>query len=189
MRKYLFRGKRIDRDEWTYGAYLPITKTICTEECHPNSTEYIDLFVIPETVGQYTEMHEFVMKDKSINQPLFEGDIVEVWSRRRPPGENITLYRDNTTSQYDIEVKARAVICFKRGEWQLDYNNAYNDAICKLKGNEQIERIVKANPSLYGFGVHYDTHRDWFIEHNQHCKCYDIIKLGNIYDNPELLEG
>ena len=188
MRKYLFRGKKIGGGGWAYGAYLPISQTICTENTYNGSTEYVDLFVEPDTVGQYTEMNEFVMKNNSINSPLFEGDIVEVWSRRRPPGENITLYRNNTTSQYDVEVKARAVICFKRGEWQLDYNNKYNDNICELRGNEQIERIVAANPSLYGFGIHY-SNKDWFIEHNQHCKHYDIVKIGNIHDNPELLEG
>ena len=188
MRKYIFRGKRIDNGEWTYGAYLPISKTICTEVTSPNSTEYMDLFVDPDTVGQYTEMNEFIMKDSTVCEPLFEGDIVEVWSRRRPVGENITLYRDNTTSKYDVEIKARAVIYFKYGEWKLDYNNEYNNSICKLKGNEQTERTVDADPRLYSFGVHYNKHRDWFIEHNQHCKHYDIVKIGNIYDNPELLE-
>lgn len=188
MRKYLFRGQRVDNKEWVYGAYLPISKTICTEKTYPNSTEYMDVFVIPESVGQYTEMNEFVMTDKSINQPLFEGDIVEVWSRRRPPGENIVLYRDNTTSKYDIQVKARAVICFKNGQWQLDYNNAYNDAICELKGNEQVERIVKADPCLYGFGYHRNDEDGW-REHNQLYKWDDIVKIGNIHDNPELLEG
>ena len=198
MCKYMCKAKRIDNGEWVYGYYaegnyyLDYSRTsmiipfdaVLYPHCEISEWHHVD----PNTVCRYTGMTEFVMKDQTIHRPLFEGDIVEVWSRRRPPGENITLYRNNTTSQYDVEVKARAVICFKRGEWQLDYNNGYNDTICELRGNEQVERIVNANPSLYGLGIHYNN-RDWFIEHNQHCKHYDIVNIGNIYDNPELMEG
>ena len=181
MRKYLFRGQRIDNKEWTYGAYLPITKTICTEKCHPNSTEYIDLFVIPETVGQYTEMHEFVMADKSVNQPLFEGDIVEVHSVRCP-------YAAYPQSKYDGPVKVRAVIHFDRGKWQLDYDNAYNNKMCEPRGNEQYERSVENAWELYWFGCH-GRDEDKYREQNKRYYYRDIIKLGNVYDNPELLEG
>lgn len=132
-------------------------------------------------------MTEFVMTDKLVNSHLFEGDIVEVWSRRRPVGESITLYRDNTTSKYDIETKVRAVIDFKNGQWCLDYDNAYNNAICGLKGNEQNKRTVKANHYLYDFGLHRKD-ADRFRELNQRIKWHDIVRIGNKLDNPELLE-
>ena len=129
---------------------------LCQE--YNSSTDLLDNFVTwyrvdPDTVCRYTGMTEFVMTDKSVNSPIFEGDIVEVWSRRRPVGENITLYRDNTTSKYDVKLKVRAVVYFKNGQWCLDYDNAYNNAICELKGNEQNERIVQASPNLYDFGI------------------------------------
>lgn len=185
MDKYICKAKRVDGGQWAEGL-------LCYNIYHQLCIQPVDNFpcvvVYPDTVCRNTEMTEFVMKDPSVCEPLFEGDIVEVWSRRRPIGENITLYRDNTTSKYDIEIKARAVICFRHGEWWLDYDNGYNSAICDLRGTEQMERTVKANPSLYGFGVHYDKNRDWFIEHNQNCKHYDIVKIGNIHENPELLE-
>ena len=200
MDKHICKAKSKYDGSWMYGYYIavpcdfgdetahliiePDAEYKCSGEFSWNHVRSVD----PDTVCRYTEMDEFVMTDRSVCTPLFEGDIVEVWSRRRPPGENIVLYRDNTTSKYDIQVKARAVICFKNGQWQLDYNNAYNDAICKLKGNEQIGRIVNADPWLYGFGCHRDD-EDWWREHNQRYKWDDIIKIGNIHDNPELLEG
>lgn len=200
MEKYICKAKTRE-DNWVYGYYVAVPdeytygKDIChaifSLDCeHICMGEYKNwgwYEVNPDTVCCNTGMTEFVMTDKSVCSPLFEGDIVEVWSRRRPYGESITLYRDYTTSQYDAEVKARAVIRFKRGQWCLDYDNAYNKAICELKGNEQNARTVKASPDLYDFGVHR-SNAEWFIEHNQRCKWHDIVKIGNIHDNKELLE-
>ena len=89
----------------------------------------VELTTKPASPPTLVGMNEFVVTDRSFNKPLFEGDIVEVWSRRRQPTENICLYRDKPTSQYDIEVKARAVIRFKYGEWFLDYDNEYNNTL------------------------------------------------------------
>lgn len=183
MRKYLFRGQRVDNKEWAYGAYLPISKTICTEKTYDGSTEYMDLFVIPETVGQYTEMNEFVVTDKSVNQPLFEGDIVEVSSLRRP-------YAGYPQSAYDGRVKVRAVIYFERGQWLLDYDNSYNNKMCETRGHEQYERSVDGAWELYYFGYKgKPEHEDDYREHNKLYYHGNIVKLGNIHDNPELLEG
>ena len=183
MRKYVFRGKKIGGGGWTYGAYLPLSQTICTENTYNGSTEYMDLFVDPETVGQYTEMNEFVMADKSINRPLFEGDIVEVHSVRCP-------YAAYPQSKYDGPVKARAVIYFERGMWRLNYDNGYNEKICKPRGNEQYERSVSNSWELYYFGYHgKPEHEDEHRRLNHRCHYHDIVKLGNIHDNPELLEG
>lgn len=184
MNKFICKAKRVDNGEWICGHVARLD--YLTDELFMILPEFITIRIDQNTVCRPTEMTEFVMTDKLVCTPLFEGDIVEVWSRRRPPGENIVLYRDNTTSKYDVQVKARAVICFKNGQWQLDYNNTYNDSICELKGNEQIERIVEACPLLYSFGYHGDN-EDWWRAHNQLYKWADIIKLGNIYDNPELL--
>lgn len=201
MDKHICKAKDLNTGEWVYGYYvaLPdeytngkdIVHAIFTLDCeHVCMGEYKDIGwheVDPDTICRCTGMTEFVMTDKSVNSPLFEGDIVELWSRRRPIGENITLYRDNTTSKYDVEIKARAVICFDRGQWCLDYDNAYNNSICELKGNEQNERTVKSSPNLYDFGIHKKD-SDWFREHNQHCKRRDIVRIGNKFDNIELME-
>lgn len=197
MREYLFRGKRKDNGGWVKGYYVFDESGQITEEpaayiyylnTHPCGWDLIPFEVIPESVGQYTGMNEFVVTDKSYNKPLFEGDIVEVWSRRRPPDETICLYRTKPTSKYDIEVKARAVIRFKYGKWFLDYDNGYNKALCELRGNEQYERTVAANHTLYDFGFH-NSNEDWHREHNARYKWGDIVKIGTVFDNADLLEG
>lgn len=199
MDKHICKAKRKDNNEWVYGYYVCVPNEYGNDMAHLIIAEkctyrgcgefwYMDVYEVdPITVCHYTGMTEFVVADKSVNASLFEGDIVEVWSRRRPIGENITLYRDNTTSKYDIELKVRAVVYFNNGQWCLDYDNAYNNAICELKGNEQNERTVKASPCLYDFGVHMKD-VDWFRGNNQHYKWHDIVRIGNKFDNPELLK-
>lgn len=71
MRDILFRGKRTDTNKWEYGAYLPVHKMICIERTYPNSTEYMDFFVEPETVGQFIDC-----TDKN-GAKIFEGDVVK----------------------------------------------------------------------------------------------------------------
>ena len=188
MRQHLFRGVRIDTQEWVEG-YLSYNEA----RKQYYIMDDVNAFPIPvyeESVGEYIGMNEFVMSDKSFNKSLFEGDIVEVWSRRRPPTENVFIFRDKPTSKYDVEVKARAVIRFKNGEWSLDYNNNYNNALCELRGNEQYERTVAAGERLYDFGYHNSIeHEEWHREHNAHYKWDDIVKIGTEFENGELLEG
>ena len=190
MRDYIFRGKRVGNGEWVEGHYVHQYNSHMIYLPDGVDREYgFDYYhVEPESVGQYTGMNEFVVTDRTFNKPLFEGDIVEVWSRRRPPTEQISLYRDKPTSQYDVEVKARAVICFKYGKWFLDYDNEYNNALCELCGNEQCERTVAANHTLYDFGFH-NSNEDWYREHNARYKWGDIKKIGNVFENADLLEG
>ena len=183
MRQYLFRGKRVDNGEWVEG-YLNYNST----RKQYYIMDDVDAFPIPvhkESVGQHTEMKEFVVSDRSFNKPLFEGDIVEVWSRRRLPTE---YAYSPPSSQYDVEVKARAVIRFSDGRWILDYNNNYNKSLCKLKGNAVIERTVNANCDLYDFGFHKDD-ECWYREHNSHYKWGDVVKIGTEFENKDLLEG
>lgn len=193
MREYLFQGKRIDNDEWVRGGiYYQKADDVKDEAVYIIGGSLSDVGcaypVYKGSVGQYTGMNEFVVTDKSYNKSLFEGDIVEVWSRRRPPTENICLYRDKPTSKYDVEVKARAVICFKYGCWFLDYDNEYNRTLCKLRGNEQTERTVKAYSELDHFRYR-GNNEEWYRVHNHHFKWHDIVKIGNVFENADLLEG
>lgn len=187
MREYLFRGKYKRTGEWVQGLlgwihYLDLNDEPDIKLAIQTTSNSYEVF--EESVGQYTGMKEFVVTDRSYNKPLFEGDIVEVWSRRRIPTE---YTYSPATSQYDVEVKARAVICFKDGKWTLDYDNEYNQALCRLRGNEQIERTVDSWYEL----DHYQyrgSNEEWYREHNGHYKWHDIVKIGNVFENADLLE-
>lgn len=192
MNKYLCKAKRTDNGEWTYGFLIAIpNEEDFIEQCYIVTKidfrdSIYDVYKYAEevdvnTICRYTEMNEFVMADRSINQPLFEGDIVEIHSVRCP-------YAAYPQSKYDGPVKARAVIYFKRGMWRLDYDNAYNKKMCEPRGNEQYERSVNNSWELYYFGYH-GKDEEKYREQNKRFHYHDIVKLGNIYDNPELLEG
>ena len=189
-REILFHGKRVDNGEWVEGGIIPLDTdsgyifiaepflSASTLPVHEIVKHHMHL-VYPESVGQYTGMNEFVAADSSYNKLLFEGDIVELWSTRRP------CY-SNPKSQYDGDIKVRAVICFRRGSWTLDYNNNYNKSLTQLKGREEDERTVEGYWDLYYYGPR-NSDEEWLREHN--FKWKDIKKIGNVFDNADLLEG
>lgn len=179
MDKYTCKAKRIDDGKWVSGLLCyNIYGQLCIQPIGDCNCCVIDT----NTICRHTGMTEFVMTDKSVCAPLFEGDIVEINSLRRP-------YAAWPQSKYDGEVKARAVIYFERGMWMLNYDNPYNNKMCEPRGNEQYERSVDGALDLYYFGYNGKPDReDWYREHNPLYKREDIVRIGNIYDNPELLE-
>lgn len=193
MREVLFRGKT-EKGEWVEGYYVKAQKLngdgyehFIIEEAANGSSH----LVIPESVGEYTGMNEFVLTDETRNTPLFEGDIVEVWGWRTVCGRN--------QSQYDKRVRVRGVIRFKHGEWCIDYDNNYNCSLAALKGNEVYDRDVEGAGRLYYYGCHrsdVDEYRARQLE--WHGKFHnideiighdDIKRIGTVFENGELLEG
>lgn len=188
MRDYIFHGKRVDGNGWIEGSlwdYLGTPKILS-----PGNVVGWD--VIPESVGQYTGMNEFMLIDETRNAKLFEGDIVEVWGWRSVYGRN--------QSQYDKRVRVRGVIYFGgRGQWLINYDNKYNEKLAQLKGSETDKREVHGAHDLYWYGYHgsdIEKYRakelEWhgrFHDKEDIIGYQDIVKIGNVYDNADLLEG
>lgn len=87
IRDILFRGKRVDNDEWIYGYYVTRSNHACFEHELKYASfilkdefmdwglgELVEYKVIPETVGQFTGMYD------KFNNKIFEGDIVKCLS-------------------------------------------------------------------------------------------------------------
>lgn len=76
-REMLFRGKRVDTNEWVYGYHVCLNETkhfiytgYAETDCGNYYPDYYE--VIPETIGQYV-----CMSDKR-GTMLFEGDVVAI---------------------------------------------------------------------------------------------------------------
>lgn len=201
MRELLFRGqtRRYGQkvwmngekvpSQWVYGGVLQGIGdfSIIYGYDNPEMKGEIDKWpVYTDTLCQYTGMHEFVNQDPSICGKLFEGDIVEVWSRRRLPTESYWTVK----SQYDGECLVRATIVFKWGKWMLDYDNEHNRKLAAARGGEEYDRVVNASSSLCEFSTErFNDNGERFRRLNPNKKWYDIVRIGCIHDNPELLEA
>jgi hypothetical protein len=190
MREYLFHGKRVDNGEWVEGNLTVWGDGSASIDNGPTITSPL-YAVVPESVGQYTGMNEFMLTDETRNAKLFEGDIVEVWGWRSVYGRN--------QSQYDKRIKVRGVIYFNsRGQWYINYDNKYNESIAKLKGSETEKRQAHGAHELYYYGYHgsdIEKYRAKELEwhgkfHNKEdiVGYYDVVKIGTVFDNADLLE-
>lgn len=148
MREILFRGKRIDKGEWTEGyLFKQWNRTFLlwgmTGDT-PNMTE-----VIPETVGQFTGL-----TDKN-GKKIFEGDIVKI------------TYNDRLTRRLEKEDYESYMKEFCLVEQVVFYKGAFCSKV-------EIENMPLYRP--LGFDLYAKSM----------LKEFEII--GNIHDNPELLE-
>ena len=112
MREILFRGKRIDNDEWVYGDLVRI-----------GNKSYITHCVDPDTVGQYTGM-----TDKN-DKKIFEGDILEISTNE---------YREIELVEYDTEENSGYAFSYKAGMLLGDWDRHYINVIGNIHDNPEL---------------------------------------------------
>lgn len=146
MRDILFRGKRVDNGEWVEGYYLvsagmPFISVFAVRE---------PIFVVPETVGQYTGL-----TDKNGNK-IFEGDILKI-------------------------------ITTIKSDWIKDDNGNYKEP----KRTDCATVQEDKNTGGYKLKVYhngkYKRISKFDIPHINYY--YKAEVIGNIHDNPEMLEA
>lgn len=134
--RYLFRGKRVDNDEWVYGGIYYQSKNkkfyIIGDSLHGIGRAYE---VIPETIGPCMGL-----KDNN-GKLIFKGDIVEYYSDYED-----TLGYSRTTEYYGVIIWNTTKCC-----WSIKMTD---------------DKIIPFNDY------------DWDV----------LVVIGNIHDNPELLE-
>lgn len=174
-REIKFRGKRLSTREWVYGSLIQWkdgTMAIITE----NKEDHSEFYVNPDTVGQYTGL-----KDRN-GQEIYEGDIVEYFSieleylqKGNYPPPNIEVEEHEIVRNVDV-------VEFQCGSFNF---NGVPMGFDELMGvSPDYDRLKRYFTSMW---ENNDDNRNEYpyltIDHFYH---YNII--GNIHDNPELLE-
>lgn len=170
-REILFKAKRIDNGEWGEGQYAYITNPL-TEDGKPirhlicNGTNIFNDLIDPVTLCQFTGLHDNT-KWGDLTEAEKESFLSD-WNYREGRKNKIEDWSGRKIWENDI------VKCPKRKEgyelYQVVWRNEFADF--------GVEPIKPKYGVKYSIGLSDDTS----------LYGYDYRTLGNIFDNPELLE-
>lgn len=178
-RKIKFRGQKVDNKQWVYGYYCErqndrgeIIESIILEEAYEqifngrklicSELKYECNRVIPKTVGQYTRL-----KDNTKWEELTEKEQLDFYNKNK--------------SEDGITIKYRNI----------------NDVKHLWKGKEIYEGDIIQDERDKKYLIKWGINSNGFIAktNETHCNVYSsyhlsfkTIVIGNIYENPELLE-
>ena len=161
MREVLYRGKRVDNDEWVYGYYYKISAPpVCFKEDekvvrdkhfiifeHPNYVpdwgmprQMVQAEVDPKTIGQWTGLTD------ETGIKIFEGDVIKVEE---------TGY---------VPFTRTGIVVFKEGRFGVEYKTCYGENAFCVFDKTSVWREGNASGEL----------------------TYKYCIVGNVWDNPEL---
>ena len=140
MREILFRGKRLNNDEWVYGYYSgPVGIVSSHEICDINDPTGCMLDVDPATVGQYTGLND------SNGKKIFEGDILTIAKIM----DGMETYY-SPAIKYPVNVVVKWDLCawmwetIAEDKRYITFPDAWCHYECKVIGN------IHDNPELMG---------------------------------------
>ena len=191
MKKILHRGISTTTQDWVYGYYTGPIDIFNFHDISAIDDNGCRHEVIPESVGECTFKRQWDVLDPSVDGVIYENDIVEVVSERVPSN---SYYPE---SQYDGRYRIRGVVYYdvEHCMWCLDYNNSFNRAILRLRGNEQIERSFNKTSKLGSFHTencweHESRKRNYENRKFYSPNYFDNLKvIGNTFQNSNLLKA
>ena len=181
MREILFRGKRTDTGEWVEGLLLTVDLDTYSEvekkkythcivepkvEMYRGEISYFE-FVKPETVGQFTGLEDCNGKK------IFEGDIVKCRHEWRINYKGIG-------EQYNPELS------FNECKPKLAYGKEVKDGYCGKQYFYYRNYLVEFQKGYGGWRLRNSNVFHNIGNNTLYNRNAEII--GNIHDNPELLE-
>ncbi len=130
-REIKFRGKRVDNGEWLYGSLM-----ISKFKDNKNPKYYISQFlgnytydhkVHPETVGQFTGLHDCEGKE------IYEGDVVSV-------------------HHVDVGTSSVGIVKFSNGAFDIEFENTPDETCYFDYENSTVLGSIHSNPNILNGG-------------------------------------
>jgi uncharacterized phage protein (TIGR01671 family) len=161
MREIKFRGRSFDNGEWVYGDYHKRAGGVhCIIKMEPDKNGKVVYAVhqaVPDTIGQFTGLH-----DKN-GKEIYEGDILVICEY-----ENMLKGVVCEESEHELFTLDEL-----KGELRQQYKSVIHYEDCTLFASEQ------DGCDIYLASLAGDMRKSYPI--------FEYEVIGNIHDNPELL--